>query len=256
MSFRFRVVPKRKRRGYRKANAREASTAQAVGRDWLDGSTRGKGLGDLPRQVYQALDAISSQRTYSKGAILFVQGQKPEGVCIIAKGQVKLSACSADGKSLIIGNAEPGNVLGLPSVVSGKANELGAEALSPVQCSFISREAFVRFLRKHGVAALRVAEIVSEMYDAAFEQARYLGLSSTATEKLARLILDLPGVESETTDTKSFSATHKEVGEMIGTSRETVTRLFARFKRDQLVHVYDSHLCILDRQGLEQMLVG
>jgi CRP/FNR family transcriptional regulator len=50
--------------------------------------------------------------------------------------------------------------------------------------------------------------------------------------------------------------THKEIAEMIGSSRETVTRVFARFKREHLVKVDGSALIITNRPGLEDLLVG
>ena len=190
-----------------------------------------------------------------KDTVLFVEGQKPAGVFIVRKGMVKLSACSADGKSLIVGRAGPGAVLGLPTAISGRANELTAEALNLVQCSFVTRDIFLLFLEKNVGSALRVAEILSHMYDEAFDQVRYMGLYSTATEKLARLLLDLPAHESPNNGhAKTLPLTHKEIAEMIGASRETVTRLFARFKREQLVRVHGEHLHIIDQTGLEQLL--
>ena len=112
------------------------------------------------------------------------------------------------------------------------------------------------FLEKNVDAALRVAKILSHMYDDAFDQVRNLGLSSTATEKLARLLLELPAHESPNNGhSKTLPFTHKEIAEMIGASRETVTRLFARFKREQLVRVHGEHLHIIDQTGLEQLLM-
>jgi CRP-like cAMP-binding protein len=64
-------------------------------------------LCNLPQVVQAELDAISSSATYRKGEILFAEGQPPRGVFVICKGRVKLSASSSDGKSLIIGMADP-----------------------------------------------------------------------------------------------------------------------------------------------------
>src|SRR5262249_44992226 len=162
-----------------------------------EGSLMGeKGFRDFPRAIWEGLDAISTLSAYGKDTVLFVEGQKPLGVFLVRKGLVKLSASSADGKSLIVGRAGPGDVLGLPTAISGKANELTAEAAQLVECSFITREAFLQFLEKNGDAALCVAQILSHMYDDAFDQVRFLGLSATATAKFARLLLELPAHES------------------------------------------------------------
>src|SRR6267154_880235 len=87
---------------------------------------------NLSPRALEGLDAISSSATYPKGAILFVEGQEPRGVFVVCNGRVKLSAGSADGKSLILRIADPGEVVGLPGTISGKAYEATAEALEPI----------------------------------------------------------------------------------------------------------------------------
>ena len=222
MSFRFRVVRKKKRRGMHQGPIQKAATYVKPGKGWLeDPFIEGNNLRDLSRTIWEGPDAIFTLETFEKGEVLFVEGQKPLGVFIVRKGMVKLSASSADGKSLIVGRVGTSDVLGLPTAVSGKANELTAEAAQYVECSFITREAFLQFLEKDMSAALRVAEILSQMYNDAFDQVRYLGLSSTATEKLARLLLELPAHESPDNGySKTLPLTHKEIAEMIGASRE------------------------------------
>jgi CRP/FNR family cyclic AMP-dependent transcriptional regulator len=51
----------------------------------------------------------------------------------------------------------------------------------------------------------------------------------------------------------TMTLTHEEIAEMIGASRETVTRLFANFKRRQLIEVHGSSLMIKDKPGLEKL---
>jgi CRP/FNR family transcriptional regulator, cyclic AMP receptor protein len=77
------------------------------------------------------LDEISSPSTYSRDAVLFGAGQDPRGVFVIRNGRVKLSTSSSKGKSILVRVAEAGEMLGLPSSISGKPHELTAEALEP-----------------------------------------------------------------------------------------------------------------------------
>src|SRR5262245_38320105 len=146
---------------------------------------------NLPPLALQELAAITSASSYPKGATLFVEGQSPRGVFILCTGRVKLSTSSADGKSLIVRIAEPGEVLGLPATVTGKSYELTAEVIEPSQANFISRQDFLTFLREHGEAALRVAQQLGETYHSAVAEMRNIGLSHSAGEKLARFLLDL-----------------------------------------------------------------
>jgi len=211
---------------------------------------------NLPRPVLTALDAISSSATYPKDAILFVEGQEPRGVFVLCNGRAKLSTSSAEGKSIIVRVAEPGEMVGLPGTISGKPYEVTAEALEPLQANFIRREAFLRFLKENGEVAVRVAEILIHIYQATLLEVRYLGLSASTAEKLARFLLDQPVRSTQDGgQTKiTMTLTHKEIAEMLGASRETVTRLFANFKREQLVEVHGSTIVIANRAGLQRLV--
>ena len=257
MAYRVRVVPRRKRRIMHPAEAMKTPYGLQIIESCLTCPLpRDRLLCDLPQPALEGLDSISATAIYPKGAILFVEGQEPRGVFILCNGRVKLSASSADGKSLIIRIAEAGEVVGLPGTISGKPYEVTAEALEPTQANFIPRESFLQFLRDHGEAALRVAEILSDIYHSTYQEVRYLGLSGSAGEKLARFLLDITAAREQTAGQirATLTLTHEEIAEMIGVSRETVTRLFAGFKRKQLIEVHGSTLVITDKAGLQKLL--
>ena len=211
---------------------------------------------NLSPPALKSLADITSAAVYPKGASLFVEGQSPRGVFILCNGRVKLSTSSADGRTLILRISETGEVLGLPATVTGKAYELTAEVIEPTQANFISRQNFLVFLREHGEAALRVAQQLGETYHSAIAEMRTIGLSHSVAEKLARFLLEL----SENKDKEkgeirlTLTLTHEEIAQMIGASRETVTRLFGDFKKKQLLQVKGSTLIIKSKAGLESLL--
>lgn len=211
---------------------------------------------DLPQGAVQRLSAITSPSSYPKGATLFVEGQAPRGVFILCSGRVKLSTSSADGKALIVRIAESGEVLGLPATVTEKPYELTADVIEPAQANFISREDFLAFLREHGEAALRVAQQLGETYHSAISEMRTIGLSHSVAEKLARFLLDLSaGHNNGKGEIKiTLTLTHEEIAQMIGSSRETVTRMFSNFKRKDLLQVKGSTLIIKNKAGLETLV--
>jgi len=171
---------------------------------------------------------------------------------------VKLSTSSGDGKSLIVRIADPGEVLGLPATVTGNPYELTADVIEPTQANFIARGDFVTFLRDHGEAALRVAQQLGETYHSAISEMRSIGLSHSVGEKLARFLLDLDNKNNvNQQETRlTITLTHEEIAQIIGSSRETVTRLFSDFKRKRLLEVRGSTLIIKDKGGLEDLLAG
>jgi len=207
--------------------------------------------------LVKAFEALKYATVFPKGAVLFVEGQSPRGVFMLCTGRVKLSTCSSDGKSIITRIAEAGEILGLSATVSGKQYMATAETLAPCQVNFIKSEDFVRFLKNNGAACLRVAEHLSNNYHYAFEQVRSLGLSHSAGEKLAKLMLEWAAKNGRETDkgtTVKLTLTHEEIAQQIGTSRETVTRLLGLFKQKQLIQVKGSNLIICDKPALLAMV--
>jgi CRP/FNR family transcriptional regulator, cyclic AMP receptor protein len=211
---------------------------------------------NLSPAAVQRLSTITSPSSYPKGATLFVEGQAGRGVFIVCAGRVKLSTSSIDGKTLIVRLSEPGEVLGLPATVTGTPYELTAEVVEPTQANFVSRKDFLGFLREYGEVALRVAQQLGQTYHAAVAEMRTIGLSYSAEEKLARFILDMTAnqnSEKGTIKTK-LTLTHEEIAQIIGTSRETVTRVFAGFRKKNLMIVKGSTLTIKDRSSLERIV--
>src|ERR1035437_5111062 len=213
---------------------------------------------NLAPGALQHLSKITGPATYPKGATLFVERQSARGVFVPCTGHVKLSTSSADGKTLILRIAEPGDLLGLPATIAGRPYEVTADVIEPTQVNFISRTDFLNFLREFGDAALRVAQELSETYQAAFAEMRSIGLSHSAGEKLARFLLDWSANHKPENGTIKFNMTltHEEIAQMIGASRETVTRLFADFKQRNLLQIKGSIVTIKDQSGLERLMQG
>jgi CRP/FNR family transcriptional regulator, cyclic AMP receptor protein len=213
---------------------------------------------NLSAAAVQRFSIITHASSYPKGATLFLEGQPARGVFILCSGRVKLSTSSIDGRTLIVRLSEPGEVLGLPATVTGSAYELTAEVVEPTQANFVSGEDFLNFLREFGDVALRVAQQLGQTYHAAVAEMRAIGLSHSAREKLARFILDLTADSNsgKVTVTAKLTFTHEEVAQMIGTSRETVTRAFSDFRKKNLLIIKGSTLTIKDRPGLERFVQG
>jgi CRP/FNR family transcriptional regulator len=213
---------------------------------------------ELPKATLQAFDSIKYAAAYPGGALLFNEGQMPRGVYLLCRGQVKLTITAADGKALILRIAEPGEVLGLHATVSGTPYEMSGETLHPCQINFIKRDDFLKFLREHGDACLQAARHLSDDCQNAFEQIRALGLSHSAREKLARVLLEWAANGEQTKEglRVKLAMTHEEIAQMIGTSRETVTRILTEFRTKRLAVIKGANLLISNRAGLERLITG
>jgi len=211
---------------------------------------------NLPAAALRTFETIKYATAYPKGAVLFVEGQKPRGIFVLCKGRVKLSICASDGKTLILKIAEAGEVLGLSATVSGTPYELTAETVDPCQVNFVKREDFQSLMREHSDACLHVAEQLSDNYNAACRELCAVALPHCATEKLAKLLLDWSAQNGEAAKAEprlKLPLTHDDMAQMIGTSRETVTRLFADLKKRQIIQTKGSILIIRNKVGLKAL---
>jgi CRP/FNR family transcriptional regulator, cyclic AMP receptor protein len=215
---------------------------------------------DLSPESLQAFQAIKSTTVYPKGAVLFLEGQSPRGVYVLCSGRAKLTTSSSEGKTLIMRVADAGEVLGLSATVSGKPYDASAEVMdAAAQVNFVARDGFLRFLGQHGDACLRVAQHLSNNYHLACEQIRSLGLSHSVSERLAKLLLewcDKAGEKSEEGIRVHMLLTHEQIAQLLGTSRETITRLLAEFKRSRFIKFRGPSLLIRNKAGLQSLTNG
>ena len=211
---------------------------------------------NLTVQAGQRLNEIKSTAVYPKGAMLFIEGQLPRGIFVLCTGRVKLSTTSREGKTIITKISEPGDLLGLNAVISNCPYEVTAEMMEPGQANFIPRDALLQLLREFPEAAVRVAQQLSRNYFTAYEEVRTLGLATSPSEKFAKLLLTWstkPGQADGSAHVR-LTLTHEEIGEIIGTTRETVSRLFSEFRKKDLVQIKGATLVIRSRMALERIV--
>lgn len=210
----------------------------------------------LPADALKAFESINTAITYPRHAMLFSEGQPARGIYVVCQGTVKLTVTSAEGKTIILKLAKPGEVLGLNATMLDKPYEVTAETAEATQLSFVKREAFLQFISANGPACMHAAEQLSSQCQTAYEQIRALGLSHSAPEKLARLLLEW--ARSGTTGPQGIrirvTLTQEEIGQLVGSSRETVTRLLADFKKKGLIARKGSILWIRDPKRLERLV--
>lgn len=198
---------------------------------------------DIPEAAVRHLDTIKGTAFYPKGTFLCLEGQMPRGIFILCNGRAKITASGADGKTIIFGIAAPGEVLGLSAVLSGKPYEVTVETLEATQANFIGRNEFLEFMKKYPDVGMRVAQQLTHTCQAAFEEIRSLGLSHSVPERFARLLLQWAETPSFAKKDKTgetimkIVSTQEEMAQMIGTSRETVSRIIADFKKKGLLRV-------------------
>lgn len=124
----------------------------------------------LPPGAFTALKAIQTMKAYPKGSEFFLEGESPEGIYIVYAGRVELSIADNQGRKMVLGEARPGDILGLSAALSGKHHEETAAAAIPSQTGFVRRKDFLSFLANHPEAAFWVVQLLSERVTTTLEQ--------------------------------------------------------------------------------------
>ncbi|HEX8766110.1 MAG TPA: helix-turn-helix domain-containing protein, partial [Candidatus Acidoferrum sp.] len=93
---------------------------------------------------------------------------------------------------------------------------------------------------------------------AAYDVARSIGLSQSVTERLAKFLLDWVsnGPLAKDQLRVTLALTHEEIAQLIGASRETVTRTLSEFKRQRAIELHGSTLILKNKVALESLVAA
>ena len=214
---------------------------------------------NLPHEAVRALQDIKATAVYPKGALLCLEGQPPRGVFVLCSGRAKVSTTSADGKTIILRIADPGEVLGLTAVMGRTPYEATIETLEPTQANFISESDFTRFINHHPEVGMKVTDQLTHNCKCAYDEIRSLGLSHSVPQKLAKLLLKW-SQQPLTSSTRKpheipirVTLTQEEIAQFVGTSRETISRVLSDFKKKGWVRIKGATWFIANKQALEKM---
>jgi CRP/FNR family transcriptional regulator, cyclic AMP receptor protein len=209
-----------------------------------------------PLRSVPGIDRVSRTRIYPKGTVVFREGNAALGVYVLSSGRAKISIASADGKKLILRIARSGDILGLCAGLTGRPFEATAEMVEGGRVDFISRRDLLNLIGRQNGSGLDLLEVFSRQFSELVEHTRIIALSESALEKLARLIMRWSRDFGERTADGirlKLLLTQEEIAQIIGASRETVTRLFSALKRDQIIHVKRDVMWIRDSAALASL---
>jgi CRP/FNR family transcriptional regulator, cyclic AMP receptor protein len=204
--------------------------------------------------VFEAKGRPPRSKAFSKGSILFIEGDAAAGVYLLRTGRAKLTTMSSAGRATIVGIAGPGDMLGLAACMRGTEYEGTAEALERCVVEFVPRSVLLRHLGHSSSAALQAVEQLSRDYLAAQKVLATLVTAEPVLIRLARLLLSwAPSGNGGGPIRVSNEFTHQQLAEMIGTTRETVTRSLRELREREVVTLKGRDLVIHHHEKLRLM---
>ena len=203
-------------------------------------------LGTLPPEALRELESIMSIVDYDAGDILFLEQEPLRQVFVVLAGDVRLSLQDIGGKRLTLRIARRGAVLGVSEAFSGSLSEWSADTLYPSKIASIKCGDFIRFADRHSeVYRLATMEIIRTC-SYACRTLRILGLTDSVRKKLGGQLLVWAEQGARMGDRSRYrlAMSHAQIAEFIGTTRESVTRTLAEFRRKGLVELRGSMMTI------------
>lgn len=224
----------------------------------IDEQSAAPATGDLHSLLREitAANISNLNSLHGRGKILFAEGEPARGVYLLRTGRAMVSISSSEGRLVVLRMARAGDVLGLNSVVRNSSYEATVKTLEPCRTDFISRAELIELMGKGDAGTYALLKILSDELTALTHRASSLLLSQTASARLAKLLLEWCN-ESGACQSHTLRIdklfTHEEIAQMIGSSRETVTRLLATLSKREIIGILSDSILIRDRAALEKL---
>lgn len=214
-------------------------------------------LQHLDDRTVQAVARDSAMAAFKVGELLHEAGAPMESITFISQGRVKVYRLSRDGKQQTLTLLGAGDAFGEIGLVDRRAQDLFVEALDDVVVCRTGRDAFLRLCSRDPALAIRLAEAMGEKLQEARERIADFAFRDVRG-RVAHLVLTLLERErrlagSDDVDRVVPGLTHRELADLIGTRRESVTLALNALERDGYLRVEDRALAVVDLAGLRDI---
>ncbi len=199
-----------------------------------------------PRDLEQIERGVA-MTTSHRGTVFYTPGETGEVLFILKKGRVNIYRMTAEGKKLVTTTIEPGTVLGEMSMIGQGMVDAFAEAAEDCTLCVMSRTDVERLIREQPSVSLRLLELLATRLDAAEERLADVAYKSVPA-RIATTLLRLAGDEIE-----PVKLSHQDIADMVGTYRETATRILNEMRADGLVQLNRMRIEIADADRLEDL---
>ena len=203
----------------------------------------------LQRDELQKFADLTRERSYPKGSVILFQDDPGDSLFVLRNGRVKVVLIGEDGREVILGVLEPGAHFGELALIDDQPRSAHVIAMEDAQLLILRREDFRRRVEANPTVAWALLTELSRRLRRADVKIGGLVLLDVPG-RIARLLLDL----ADETGTPAIDKplTHQTIAQMIGASRETVSRAMKEFQDAGLITVERRRIAVGDREALEK----
>lgn len=210
-------------------------------------------FGDLAPEELDSVSQLARVRNYKKNMIIFMEGEPGEALYFIISGKVKISKTTEDGREQILHILQHGDVFAEVVLIDGGPYPATAEVIEAGQIGMLMNNDVENLIRSNPDIALKLLKILSKRLRLAQRQVRDLALKDTYG-RLAGMLLILGkehGTETDSGIRIELPLSRQELANLIGTTRETVTRILGDFKKYKCIELEKQAIVLIDSDKLK-----
>jgi len=189
-------------------------------------------------------------RKLDAGETIFLMDTPGDSMMAILEGNVRISVPSAEGKEVVLAILHPGEVFGEIALLDGQGRTADARAMTRCSIAVLDRRDVLSFFERHPNAWPKLVEVLCDRLRRTDQHLAEMALLEIPL-RLAKTLLRLLA-EGDTQGPK-IALSQRELGNIVGASRESVNKCLNEWQRRGIVSIEDNFITIANRRLLEQM---
>ena len=206
----------------------------------------------LPAEIIDRLCAYAKMKDIKRGATIFTKGEPGQSMFAVCGGTVKISVPSSEGKDAVFNFINEGGIFGEIALLDGHPRTADAIAITKCQLMMIDRRDFLPLLRSYPELATKIIEVLCTRLRHTSEQVEdivFLDLPG----RLAKALLRLAGGPETAAKSQKIAITQREIGQVIGMSRESTNKQLRDWQRRKLIRLERGGIVILQHVALRTL---
>jgi CRP/FNR family cyclic AMP-dependent transcriptional regulator len=196
-------------------------------------------------------------RNFAAAEVIFLAGMAQNGLMIVISGSVRISGRSRDGKEILLAIVRPGEIFGEIGLLDGKERSADAHAMTDCSVAILARRDVMAFLDRHPQGWRGFVDVLCSRLrrtDNQLVEVALLPLPIRLAKTLLRVIGFEAGGVPPGIKQNVVRLSQRELGTIVGVSREQVNRCLQEWQSRGLVRIDYGAISILDSAGLQRLV--
>jgi len=205
----------------------------------------------LTDEEFSTLQHIFVARAYRRNQVIFMEEETGNYMYLVLAGKVKVSKAGSSGKETILAIHRAGDFFGEMSLLDGKTAPATVSAMEDAKIISVSGADFHKYLMHNEKVLLQIISVLCARLRQVWQTQ---SVSSSKADARIRMgihqLAKRHGIQDAHGTIIDLKITHQELAEMVGTSRETVTRVLSHLRDQGIIEVDQRRMTLLNPQAL------